>query len=248
MGREEEIENIAKIMLPDSIEKMRKKICLLSGIGGVGKTQLAVEFARQNSEKFSAVFWIAGSTKVKLRLSIVSLAGQLPQHQLSERARSILKSDKEDFDAIVRDVLEWFKKPSNNQWLLIFDNVDREFSGDPEGFDIREYIPSADHGSILITSRLKDMQIARLKIVQLEPFDNQQGGLLLESIVGADLEGKLNGKAEIFRDHLISGQAHQDLLICFKVSLWQSTKLVGISETRGMYLGTSNYMRTSGKN
>lgn len=155
--------------------------------------------------------------------------------QRSERARSILKSNEEDFDAIVRDVLEWFKKPSNNQWLLIFDSVDREFSRDPEGFDLREYIPSADHGSILITSRLKDMQLARLKKVQLEPFDNQQGSLLLESIVGADLEGKLNGKAQIFRDHLIPGQAHQNLLICFKVSLWLSTKLVGISETRVMY-------------
>ena len=200
------MEKIAQILLPHSTERMRRKICLLYGIGGVGKTQLAVEFARKYNKSFSAVFWIAGSTKDRLRQSIDSLVERLPQHQISERARSILKSNDEDFDAIVKDVLEWFKKPSNNQWLLIFDNVDREFparSKDPESFDICKYIPSGEQGSILITSQLRDFMGSEdlgSKSFKLEPFDDQQGELLLKSIVERDLEGKLNGKRIVIKE------------------------------------------------
>ena len=75
-------------------------------------------------------------------------------------ARSFSKGTIKDFDTIVEIVLKWFSRPSNNKWLLIFDKVDREYSAqskDPEAFDIKEYLPDVDHGSILITSRLASM-------------------------------------------------------------------------------------------
>lgn len=223
-------------MLPHSTEQTkRKKICLLYGIGGVGKTQLAVEFARKYRENFSAVFWIAGSTKVKLRLSIDSLVEKLPQHQISERARSIVRSNEQDFDAIVPDVLNWFKKPSNNKWLLIFDNVDRDLPNDPEGFDIVKYIPSADHGSILITSQSRDMEFGRPTKVKLEPFDDRQGKDLLESIVGRDLEGMLNGKRIVNKgpSNLREG----------------SSKLVNLLQGHPMAINQAgSYMRETGTN
>ena len=173
-------------MVSSSTNTMYRKVCLLQGIGGVGKSQLAIEFARKHQEYFSAIFWIAGSTKEKLRRSNAALAQRLPQHQIPERARSLSKDPAKDFDAIVEDVLNWFSRPSNNKWLLIFDNVDREYSAqseDPEAFGIKEYLPEADQGSILITSRLAGMWLLAGSEIELAPFDEPQGELLLSLIV-----------------------------------------------------------------
>ena len=187
-------------MISSSTNNTHRKVCFLHGIGGVGKSQLAAEFARKHQETFSAIFWIAGSTKEKLRRSIAALTQRLPQHQIPKRTRSLSNDIAEDFDAIVEDVLKWFSRPSNNKWLLIFDNVDREYStlsDDPEAFDIKEYLPEADQGSILITSRLAGMWRLVGSDIKLEPFDEPQGELLLTSIVQKPLAGRLIQKSTI---------------------------------------------------
>jgi hypothetical protein len=60
-------------------------------------------------------------------------------------------------EVVMRGVLQWLSLPKNWKWLLVIDNVDREFRGlakDEHGFDPEEAMPESDHGSILITSRL----------------------------------------------------------------------------------------------
>lgn len=87
------------------------------------------------------------------------------------------KDTSKDFDAIVEDVLKKFSQPSNNKWSLIFDNMDRKYSAqseDPEALDIREYLPKADQGSILITFRLAGMWHLARSDIKLEPFDALQ--------------------------------------------------------------------------
>ena len=181
-------------MISSSADDIRRKVCVLHGIGGIGKSQLAVEFARKHQKQLSAVFWIVGSTKEKLRRSIAALAQMLPQHQISERARSYSKGADKNFDLIGEDVLKWFSQPSNNMWLLVLDNVDREYSAeseDPEAFDIKEYLPKADQGSIIVTSRLAGIWRLAGNDMKLEPFDELQGELLLNSIVEKPLAGRL---------------------------------------------------------
>ena len=200
VGRNTELTTLAQQMISSSTNNMRRKSCLLHGIGGVGKSQLAAEFARKHQENFSAIFWIASSTKEKLKRSIAALALKLPQHQIPERARSVSKNTGKDLDAIIDDVLKWFSQPFNNKWLLIFDNVDREYSAqseDPEAFNIKEYLPEADQGSILITSRLTSMWRLDGSRIRLEPFDEQQGEFLLNSIVEKPLAGRLNQRNNI---------------------------------------------------
>ena len=195
VGRNTELTRLAQLMVSSSTNNMHRKVCLLHGIGGVGKSQLAAEFARKYQENFSAIFWIAGTTKEKLKRSIAALAQRLPYHQIPERARSLSKDTAKDFDAIAKDVLKWFSQRSNNKWLLIFDNVDREYSAqseDSEAFNIDEYLPEMDQGSILITSRLTSMWRLAGSNIRLEPFDELQGEFLLIFIVEKPLVGRLN--------------------------------------------------------
>ena len=185
---------IKQILLPTLTDQMRRKVFVLHGLGGIGKTQLTVAFAREYRESYSAIFWIDGSTNERLRRSIADLASRLPQHQISETSRSYSQEKGTDVDEVITDVLKWLSQRLNDRWLLIFDNVDREVSissRDPEAFDVREYFPSADQGSILITSRLASLQQLGVDM-KLKPVDERQGKSILENSLGRSAEGGYN--------------------------------------------------------
>ena len=84
-------------------------------------------------------------------------------------------------------MIAWLKLADNNRWLLVFDNVDQEFrTTDPHplSYDIKKYIPSADHGSILITTRLT--QLERLGNAQeVKKVDNEIARAILTSWHGS---------------------------------------------------------------
>jgi hypothetical protein len=92
-----------------------------------------------------------------LKRSIASCASKIPQVQITEASRAYAAGGNVDLDAVVKDVLSWLARPDNTTWLLIFDNVDREYrrtGSNSEAYDVKRYFSGADHGSILITTRL----------------------------------------------------------------------------------------------
>ena len=192
MARDVEMTQLAKTLLPSSTDQMRRKVLIVHGLAGVGKTQLSVEFTRKYQRRYSAVFWINGSSKERLGRSIADLASRLPEHQLSEESRNYSRNGSANVDGVVKDVLKWFSRRTNDQWLLIFDNVDREFSvplRDPEAFDVKEYFPTADQGSILVTSRLASLWQLGTDI-KLEPVNEAQGASILENTLGRSTDGE----------------------------------------------------------
>ena len=198
MARDAEMERLRHELVPASTNEVRRKVFVLHGLGGVGKTQLSVEFARKYHTSYSAVFWIDGSTRERLRRSIADLAGRLPHDQLSERAKNYSQEKNSNVDEVVDEMLMWLCQPLNSQWLLIFDNVDREFgpsSEDPEAFDVKAYFPEADHGSILVTSRLASLwQLG--PDMKLRPVDEVQGESILTNSFGKSDEGKRTSNAD----------------------------------------------------
>ena len=182
VARDVEMARLAEVILPSSADQTRRKVCVLHGLGGIGKTQLAIEFARKYRKNYSAVFWIDGSSKEKLKQSIANLASQLPQHQLLERAKLYSQQPHKDLDGAVEDVLLWFSQLSNEQWLLIYDNVDQELSAgtsDPEAFNLKEYLPEADQGCILITSRLTSLWHLGGASIKVGPVSELEGEKIL---------------------------------------------------------------------
>lgn len=150
------MEKLEGVLLPQS-QNMRQKKVVLHGLGGMGKTQLAVEFARRHHRQFTSVFWLDGRSGDRLKQSIANAASRVPEGQIAEMSRLYSRSGSGDSDAVVRDMMNWLNEPENTDWLLIFDNIDRERqqdNTDPDAYNVRRYLPGADHGSILITTRL----------------------------------------------------------------------------------------------
>jgi hypothetical protein len=156
-----EIEQLERVLIPGPKQNQRQKIQVLRGLGGMGKTQLAVEFARRHHTRFSAVFWLDGRSEDLLKRSIAKCASRISPGQISEKSRTYTAEGGFDMDAVVREVMNWLARPDNTHWLLIFDNVDQEYSSngkDPDAYDVRSYFPGADRGSILITTRLARLE------------------------------------------------------------------------------------------
>ena len=138
IGRDTELEQIKRILLPDSNSPTRK-VLVLGGMGGIGKTQLATTYAKRHSSSYSSVFWLNATSEATLKSSFRGVANRvLPPETVG----------KLDDDEVCVRVSSWLSELDNNRWMLVVDNYD-----DPDQYDIAKYYPSVAHGSIIITTR-----------------------------------------------------------------------------------------------
>lgn len=155
-ARPSDTAELERCLLPGShSQQTRRRVFVLYGLGGIGKTQLAADFARHHKATFSSVFWLDGKSEDLLRQSLASCAARIPKGQIPDRSKNLILNNEDDLNIVVTDVLDWLAQPNNVDWLLIFDNVDQDYEqgGTTGAFDVRKYLPG-DHGSILITTRL----------------------------------------------------------------------------------------------
>ena len=61
INRPQEMQEMERNLLPGS-KSTRRKLFILRGLGGIGKTQLAVEFMRRQQDNLTAIFWLDGGT------------------------------------------------------------------------------------------------------------------------------------------------------------------------------------------
>ncbi|KAL9079075.1 MAG: hypothetical protein Q9157_002001 [Trypethelium eluteriae] len=111
----------------------------------------------------------------------------------STQCRKITDCDSVETKDLVRAFLNWLSVPTNTHWLLVVDNVDRDHKGaykDPQAYNIEDYIPPVDHGSIIITSRLASLSQSRegFKLVNL---DETKAKEVLEKNAGKSLIGEI---------------------------------------------------------
>ena len=159
----------------------RRKVFALHGLGGIGKTQLAAEFARRFCHHFSSVFWLHGETEDSLMRSLAACAGRIPKGQISEANRTLREPD--DARVVAKEIKIWLSQKSNSDWLIIVDNFDKEYKPNSIPDFITEYISEADHGSIFFTTRLASLSELG-PLLELGKLDRHQAQKILQSWLG----------------------------------------------------------------
>jgi hypothetical protein len=153
VGRQDELDNLWQYLQPT--DSPSRKVAILHGLGGMGKTQLAIRFARDHRDDFTAIFWLNGKDRDALLQSLSSALNRLPGQGCDSEA-----TDDAEVEQRARHMLRWLELDGNSRWLIIFDNVDQDPPFDSavgNGYDIGKFFPKSDHGSILITSRLRGL-------------------------------------------------------------------------------------------
>jgi hypothetical protein len=157
-----------------------QKTVVLHGLGGIGKTQTAIHFARKHQEDYTAVLWFNAKDEDTLRQSFVTNAYRLPEGAIPR----YLLSSRQDADLLpnlVQAVTCWLAQPENPEWLLIFDNMDNpKISENPDqsAYNIRSYFPESPHGSIIVTTRWSSLELGKsVKIEKLIDTEEDQPSL-----------------------------------------------------------------------
>jgi hypothetical protein len=125
-GRDRTLKELWKALTSES------RVQAIVGLGGVGKTQTAVEYAYRYKEEYGAVLWFRAESK-----SIVSSFTEMA------RVMGLVGEDTKEVEAL-HAVRHWLV--DSGDWLMVFDNAEN-----PE--DIKPFLPVDPKGHALITSR-----------------------------------------------------------------------------------------------
>lgn len=160
IGRTSEFDMMADILQPGKKFPEQRRL-VLGGMGGIGKTQLAIAYAERHRKFYDSVFWFNAASEAVLKESFQSIANLIFDIQ----EPGVLEGK----DTVIR-IHQWLSDAKNTGWLLVFDNYD-----DPSEFKIDLYFPPASHGAIITTTRRPDLVAG--SVVQIKPFENIEESL-----------------------------------------------------------------------
>jgi hypothetical protein len=167
-GREGIISDMHGCFISGESEKnsIGRKVVVLCGMGGIGKTQIALEYAYRHVGNYTSIFWVDAKNRDTLNASGLQIVEKLIAHYSTRYTSSpdfsriptdlgvpgqIDTSEKLAQGALTRVweiVQNWLSKGGNMGWLMLFDNND-----DVVSVDLEELLPMCDWGNIIVTSR-----------------------------------------------------------------------------------------------
>ena len=155
-GRDEVLQEIHSLLQNDATGL---SLCLLSGLGGIGKTQTALEYTYQHLYDYSAIFWINAASHETLITSCTAIVEQLPSVKHLTRSQS----------QVVATVKLWLRE--HRGWLLVLDNVENPAL-------IQDFLTIVRNGALLLTSRHLALD-GRMPRIVLQQMWAEEGAFLL---------------------------------------------------------------------
>ena len=180
-GREKLLRQMEEnLRLTEKDKKIHKtKVIVLSGLGGVGKTQLAAKFMEDHLEHYNLVWTFNAESELMLQQGYGRLAQKL----------KLVRADEKTVppEEILEMVNDWLQAPENHGWLLCFDNAD--------SLEIIQSKNLPQHGGeILITSRPKTHWENFYPVIGVQEFEREESNDLLKKIIP---EGKQEGQEQL---------------------------------------------------
>ncbi len=215
------------------LQKMDEYLCLqgkhcriaLVGLGGIGKTRLALEFARRykNSTEIS-VLWVHASSVDRMKKSFLDIAraARIPGWQ----------EPKTDIFELVQD---WLEGKRSGRWLLVIDNADDlDFLYEPKGLHLAKYFPRSDNGSILMTTRFQKIGLR---------FTAPANVIPLSGLAGTDSIAILTSKSHNNTPDPVHDEEYEELanqlehipLALVQAAAYMSMNYVSVSEFLRLY-------------
>ncbi|KAI0104454.1 hypothetical protein F4814DRAFT_430828 [Daldinia grandis] len=175
-GRQDILRRVEDYLRPADTSTRLSSMALY-GLGGIGKTQIALAYAYRKLNDLDAVFWISAENTYTIQQSfsrIATSALKLP--------RAVPQANQQNMIL----VLDWLQNTSA-KWLLIFDNVD-------DHSVLENCWPASKHGAVLVTTR--DVLVASLPIdigLDVNEFNDEEGAeFLLHMTLGRQrVDGEL---------------------------------------------------------
>jgi hypothetical protein len=179
-----------------SSSKNRKKPIVLTGLGGVGKTQTALEYARIRCDSYKTLFYIDATDESSFFDGLLEILDLIQINGAS--------AFPSDHSMHMRKLAPFVKTWLSNRklkWLIIVDNFDK-----PEDFDLSSAIPSSALGDVIVASRRSDAgEIGHW--IPVEPMEEIESDELLLKVAGYDLDKV--GDAERAHARIISDYVGQ---------------------------------------
>ncbi|KAJ6788122.1 hypothetical protein PWT90_07397 [Aphanocladium album] len=193
VGRISILQKLQQLLKPPSQARTS-----LFGLGGAGKTQIALEYAyviRETCMDLS-VFWVHGSNAERFEQSYTSIALECRIPGYSDPKVQVLPL-----------VKTWLERQNRGPWLMVIDNADdtelffppdqekKTASSGAQEKSLGQYVPECAHGSILVTSRNKQagQKLAKgTRLIEVNKMDDAEAIRLLR----ASLEDRDNAPGD----------------------------------------------------
>ncbi|KAL4998871.1 hypothetical protein BDV10DRAFT_184773 [Aspergillus recurvatus] len=176
VGRQDEIQRLEDLIsMPDGAKKLA-----ITGLGGVGKTQVALELAyrMRDREPKCSIFWIPCTSYEAVEQACLTIAKMVGIQDIKQRE--------------VKECLKAYFSQSDEKWLLIFDNADNMemwTEGSNNSPPLKDLLPFSNQGHVIFTTRNRELAVdlASTDMIHVRELDEKTGMEFLEKSLCKDL-------------------------------------------------------------